>query len=95
MTLIQDGWSDIYNNSVIATTIHTGSKTYLLNAVDTCAHKKTASYCASLFEKAISEAERKINPLVGFLRFSELWFRRHLMMTSATYSYIDYDIIVY
>ena len=36
-----------------------------------------------------------VNPLVGFLRFSELWFRRHLMMTSATYSYIDYDIIVY
>ena len=59
VTLIQDGWSDIHNNPVIATAIHTSSKTYFLSAVDTGAHKKTASYCASLFEKAISEAETK------------------------------------
>ena len=59
MTLIQDGWSDIHNNPVIATAIHTGSKTYFLSAVDTGAHKNTASYCASLFEKPISEVETK------------------------------------
>ena len=35
VTLVQDGWSDIHNNPVIATSIHTGSKTYFLNAVDT------------------------------------------------------------
>ena len=27
VTLIQDGWSDIHNNPVIATAIHTGSRT--------------------------------------------------------------------
>ena len=59
VTLIQDGWSDIHNNPVIATSIHTGSKTYFLNAVDTGPNKKTASYCASLFQEAISEAETK------------------------------------
>ena len=59
VTLIQDGWSDIHNNPVIATSIHTGSKTYFLNAVDTGANKKTASFCAELFQKAIAEAENK------------------------------------
>ena len=45
VTLVQDGWSDIHNNPVIATSIHTGSKSYFLNAVDTGSNQKTASYC--------------------------------------------------
>ena len=43
MTLIQDGCSDIHNNPVIATSIHTGLKflkIYLLNAVESGANKK-------------------------------------------------------
>ena len=59
VTLVQDGWSDIHNNPVIATSIHTGSKSYLLNAVDTGSNKKTASYCTNLFEKSRSQLKKK------------------------------------
>ena len=59
VTLIQDGWSDIHNNPVVATSIHTGSKSYFLNAVDTGANKKIASYCATLFLKSKTKAEFK------------------------------------
>ena len=59
VTLVQDGWSDIHNDPVIATSIHTGSKTYFINAVDTGPNRKAASFCASLFLKAMSEAETK------------------------------------
>ena len=47
VTLIQDGWSEFHNNHEIATSIHTDSKTYFLNAVDTGANKRTASFCAA------------------------------------------------
>ena len=59
VTLIQDGWSDIHNHPVIATSIHTGSKSYFLNAVDTGPNKKTASYCANLFQESITQAEEE------------------------------------
>ena len=60
-TLVQDGWSDIHNDPVIATSIHTGSKSYFLNAVDTGSNKKTASYCANLFQKSRSQVEDEFN----------------------------------
>lgn len=34
VTLLQDGWSSVRNDPVIATSIYTGEKTFLLNAVD-------------------------------------------------------------
>ena len=72
VTLVQDGWSDIDNNPVIATSIHTGSKTNFLNAVDTGSNKKTASFCASLFQKAMSEAETKFQcRTVGVVTYNE------------------------
>ena len=57
VTLVQDDWSYIHNNPVIATSIYTGSKTYFLNAVDTGPNKKTSSFCASFFQKAMSESQ--------------------------------------
>ena len=60
VTLVQDGWSNIHNNPVIATSIHTGTKTYFLNAVNTGSNKQNASFCASLFQKAITEAETNL-----------------------------------
>ena len=54
-------FSDVFekhNNPVIATSIHTGSKSYFLNAVDTGSNKKTASY-ADLFQKSRSQAEEE------------------------------------
>jgi len=48
VTLVQDGWSDIHNQPVIASCVHTGNKSYFVIAEDTTSNKKTASYCASL-----------------------------------------------
>ena len=57
VTLVQDGWSDIHNQPVIASCVHTGSKSFFLSADDTGSHKKTATYCASLAEKAVEDAK--------------------------------------
>ena len=61
VTLIQDGWSDIHNTPVIASSIHTGDKSYFLSAVDTGANKKTKDYCASLANEFIIETSEKFN----------------------------------
>jgi hypothetical protein len=59
VTLVQDGWSDIHNQPVIASCVHTGEKSYFVTAEDTGSHKKTATYCAMLAEQAISDAATK------------------------------------
>ena len=56
VTLVQDGWSDNHNNPVIATS---SSKSYFLNEVDTSSNRKTASYCANLFQNSRSQAEEE------------------------------------
>lgn len=61
VTLVQDGWSDIHNQPVIASCVHTGSKSYFVEAVDTGANKKTATYCASLAEQAMADTSTKFN----------------------------------
>lgn len=48
VTLIQDGWSSIHNDPIIATSIHTGAEPYLMSAVDCEAEKKTSDYCLKL-----------------------------------------------
>lgn len=59
VTLVQDGWSDVHNQPVIASCVHTGNKSFFITADDTGSNKKTASYCASLAEQAMSLAETK------------------------------------
>ena len=54
---MQDGWSDIHNHPVIATSLSTSSKTYFLSATETGMNKKTAQYCTDLAEEAISQAK--------------------------------------
>ena len=61
VTLIQDGWSDVHNQPVIASTIHTGSKSYFLFSCDTGAHSKTSEYCAGVAFQAIEEAKELYN----------------------------------
>ena len=85
-------WSDIHNNPVIATSIHTGSKTYFLNAVDTGTNKKTASFYASLFLKAMSEAETKFKcRTVGIVTDNE---RKMQVMRNKLYE-VDNSLITY
>jgi len=38
--LLQDGWSNIKNDPIIAASIHTGKKTFLYKAMDCEANKK-------------------------------------------------------
>lgn len=59
VTMMQDGWSDIHNTPVIASTLHCQEKSYFLSAVDTGANKKTAEYCTSVAKDAIQEASDK------------------------------------
>jgi len=56
VTLVQDGWSDIHNQSAIASCVHTVNKSYFVTAKETPSNKKTASYCASLAQQAMSDA---------------------------------------
>ena len=47
----------IYNTSAIATSLHTEGAAFLLTAVDTATNKKTAAYCTSVAQDAITLAE--------------------------------------
>ena len=42
-----DGWSNIKNDAIIACSIPTGAKSYLLKATDCGAEKKSAEYCSN------------------------------------------------
>lgn len=59
VTLVQDGWSDIHNQPVIATAIHTGTSSHFISSTTTGANKKTAEYCTTIAKEAIIEAEEK------------------------------------
>ena len=57
VVMMQDGWSDIHNTPVTATSLHTEGSAYFLSAVDTGTNKKTAAYCTSITQDAIKEAK--------------------------------------
>lgn len=59
VTLLQDGWSSVRNDPIIATTIHTGKDSYLLSAKDCEAEKKTADYCLETAVDSIRQCEDK------------------------------------
>ena len=47
-TLLMDGWMNVKNEAVIATSIHIGKTSFILNAVDCESNKKTETYCAQI-----------------------------------------------
>lgn len=57
VTLIQDGWSSIHNDPVIANCVTDGKNVFFLSAVDTETNHKTTDYCLKLAEEAIHECE--------------------------------------
>lgn len=57
VTLIQDGWSNVHNQPIIATCLHTGTKAFFIRSVDTGSEKKTAEYCSAIAEKEIDFCE--------------------------------------
>lgn len=61
LILMQDGWSNVKNDPIIAHSIHNGTKPHLLSITDPGANKKTAEYCASLAEEAIAHVKESFN----------------------------------
>ncbi|GLV40939.1 hypothetical protein CBL_08513 [Carabus blaptoides fortunei] len=61
VTVVQDGWSTIHNDPVVANCISTGDKTFFLSAIDTGANHKTSEYCLTLALDANKEAKIKFN----------------------------------
>lgn len=59
VTLIQDGWSNIHNQPVIANYLLDGKNIYFLSAVDTGAEQKTAEFCKQIAQETITEAREK------------------------------------
>jgi len=57
ITLMQDGWSNIHNDPIIAHSIYNGKKAYILSITDTGSAKKTSEYCADLAKEAIKEVK--------------------------------------
>jgi len=57
VTMQQDGWSDIHNNPVIATSVTSEGSGYFVDATDTGAMAKTAENCKELLQTSISNVE--------------------------------------
>jgi len=65
LTLITDGWSSVRNDPIIATSIHTGTKAYLLETTDCGADKKTAEYCAENVKTSLAMCKEKFGQEVS------------------------------
>lgn len=59
VTLIQDGWSNIHNQPVLANCLFDGKHVYFLSAFNTGSNEKTATYCKEVAKMAIKEASEK------------------------------------
>lgn len=59
VTLIQDGWSDIHNNPVIANVVHTGSSTHYVSSIETGSNTKSADYCTTVAVDAMEAIEKE------------------------------------
>ena len=59
VVLIQDGWSDIHNTPVIATSLQCDGNTYFMSAIDTGTNKKTAAYCTAIAQDSMKEASEQ------------------------------------
>lgn len=59
--LMQDGWSDVHNTTIIANILSTGESSYFLLAIDSGSNVKFADYCLKVAKTAIEEAVTKFN----------------------------------
>lgn len=58
--LMQDGWSDVHNTTIIANILSTG-ESYFLLAIDSGSNIKSADYCLKVAKTATEEAVTKFN----------------------------------
>lgn len=64
VTLMQDGWSNVHNDPVIANSIFCNGKSVFLSAIDCGKNKKTSEYCTNLAREAKIAAEAKYGCIV-------------------------------
>jgi len=66
--LLQDGWSNVSNDPIIAHTLYDGShsKPYLLAIEDAGSAKKTADYCFSLIKAQVEFIQHEYDQNVSF-----------------------------
>ena len=70
--LVQDGWSNVQNQPVIGSCLHTGDKSYFVGAVDTGTNKKTAQCIAQLADEEIKRCEKEYGcTVVGYISDNE------------------------
>lgn len=67
VTLLQDGWSSVKNDAIIAASIHTGRKAYLLETLDCGYEKKTAEFCAEKAVQSIKLCDQKYRKKVNII----------------------------
>ena len=60
-TLVEDGWSNIHNEPVIASCLQVGKEVYFLDSHDTGAMTKSAENCKALSLKFIQKAKNDFN----------------------------------
>ena len=72
VVLVQDGWSNVHNQPVIGSCLHTGDASFFVGAIDTGANKKTAQYIAQLADEEIKRCEKEYGcKVVGFVSDNE------------------------
>lgn len=97
VTLIQDGWSAIHNDPVIASCVSDGQCAYFLSSVDTEMNHKTTEYCLKLATEAIEEAQQKYGCIVkSFVSDNEAKMKKMRQQLQDTYSKNqEFHFIVY
>ena len=53
LVILQDGWSRIQNDPIIAHSVYNGKKSFFHNIVDSGEEKKTADYCFTILNEAV------------------------------------------
>ena len=92
VVMMQDGWSDIHNAPVIATSLHSEGLAYFLLAVDTGTNKKTAAYCTSIAKDAMTLAQEEYGcKVIGIVTDNEK--KMEVMKTSLKEA--DQNLSVY
>ena len=63
-TLVEDGWSNIHNEPVIASSLQVDGKSYFLDSYYAGAMTKSGQNCASALQKTIKKASDEYNCIV-------------------------------
>ena len=60
-TIIQDGWSNVHNDPIVATSVQVEGNTFFLDSVDTGSMTKSAENCKKLCQDSIKMAKDQYN----------------------------------